>query len=84
MVFDNRRVLEAYSQDDVTVLRQDCLVFRREFMHIGNIEDFLEPITIASSSNKVLRKSFLEPDTMGFIPMGVYSGNVNYSRKALM
>jgi hypothetical protein len=27
-VFDNRRVLESYCQDDVTVLRQACQVFR--------------------------------------------------------
>jgi len=30
-VFDNRPVLEAYCQNDVTVLRQACLVFRQEF-----------------------------------------------------
>jgi len=35
-LFDNRRVLEKYCQNDVTVLRQACRVFRREFMHIGN------------------------------------------------
>ena len=33
--FDNRRVLNKYCHDDVTVLRQACRVFRREFMHIG-------------------------------------------------
>ena len=26
-MFDNRRVLETYGQDDVTVLRQACRVF---------------------------------------------------------
>ena len=31
-VFDNRHVLEQYCQDDVTVLRQACRVFRREFL----------------------------------------------------
>jgi len=30
-LFDNRLVLEAYCQDDVTVL-QACRVFRREFL----------------------------------------------------
>ena len=34
-VFDNRRVLEEYCQADVTVLRQACQVFRREFIQIG-------------------------------------------------
>jgi len=60
-VFNNRRVLEAYCQDDVPVLRQTCGVFRREFMQIGNIEVFLKAITIASACNKVSRKRFLKP-----------------------
>jgi len=53
--FNNRRMLEKYYEDDVTVLRQACRVFRRKFMHIGNIEVFLESITIASACYKVLR-----------------------------
>jgi len=61
-VFDNRRVLEQYCQDDVTVLCQACRVFRREFLEIGNIEGFLEALTIASACNKVLRKKFLKPE----------------------
>jgi len=83
-VFDNRRVLETYCQEDVTVLRQACRVFRREFIQIGNIEAFLEVITIPSACNKILRKQFLKPDTIGLIPTGGYSGNVNYSKKSLM
>jgi hypothetical protein len=35
-VFDNRHVLEQYCHDDVTVLRQACQIFRREFIEIGN------------------------------------------------
>jgi len=84
VVFDNRRMLEAYCQDDVTVLRQACRVFRREFMQIGNLEVFVEDISIASACNKVLRKRFLKPDTVGLIPTGGYSCNVNYSKKALI
>lgn len=45
---------------------------------------FLESITIASSCNKVLRKQFLQPDSIGVIPTGGYSGNVKYSRKAMI
>jgi len=44
----------------------------------------LETITIASACNKLLRKRFLKPDTIGLIPTGGYSGNVNYSTKSLM
>jgi len=57
-IFDNLYVLEQYCQDDVTVLRQACRVFRREFLEIGNIEVFLEALTIASACNKVLGKIF--------------------------
>jgi hypothetical protein len=35
-VFDNRHVLKQYCQDDVTVLRQACQIFRRDFIEIGN------------------------------------------------
>ena len=83
-VFDNKHVLEAYCQDDVTVLRQACQVFRRQFLQVGNIDVFQESVTIASACNKVLRRLFLKPYTIGLIPTGGYSGNVNYSKKALM
>jgi len=58
-LFDNRCVLETYCQDDVTVLRQACRVFRRVFIHIGIIEVFLEAIKNASARNKMLREQFL-------------------------
>ena len=82
-VFDNLLVLETYCQDDVTVLRQACRVFRREFAQIGNIDVFQESITIASACNKVLRKRFLQPDTIGLIPKGGYTANCKQSKKAL-
>ena len=69
-VFDNRLALETYCKDDVTVLRQACRVFRREFMQIGNIDIFLGAITIASACNKLLRKRSLKPETLSLIPTG--------------
>ena len=77
-------MLEAYCQDDVTVLRQACTVFRREFIEIGNFDVFTESVTIASACNKLLRKRFLKPNTIGLIPTGGYSCNVKQSKKALM
>jgi hypothetical protein len=53
-------------------------------MKIGNIDVFLEAVTIASARNIVLRKKFLEPETIGLIPTGGYSANNRYSKKALM
>ena len=83
-IFDNRRVLESYCQDDVTLLRKACKVFRREFMSIGNLEVFLEKIIIASACKKVLRKRFLQPDTIGLIPTRGYTCNHNYSKNTLI
>ena len=67
-VFDNRHVLLQYCQDDVTVLRQACHMFRRDFMEVGNLDVFLESCTIASACNKVFCKRFLKPETLGLIP----------------
>jgi hypothetical protein len=66
-VFDNKRVLEQYCQDEVTVLRQACQAFRREFKDTGHKEVFQESYTIASACNKVFRKQFLQTDTIGLI-----------------
>ena len=82
--FDNRHVLESYCQDDVTVLRHACRVFRREFMQIGHIDFFVESIALEFACNKVLRKRFLKPDTIGLIPTGGYTCNNRYRKKALM
>jgi hypothetical protein len=82
-VFDCRRVLEEYCQYDITVLRQACRIFRRDIMEIGNIDMFLEAVTIASACIKVLRKKFLKPETIGLIPNGGYIANNRYSKKAL-
>ena len=84
-VFDNRRLLEQYCQDDVIVLRQACQQFCREFMDVGHVDIFLESSTIASACNRVLRKRFLKFETIGLIPAGgSYRCNQNYSQKALM
>jgi hypothetical protein len=55
--------------------------FRCEFMRVGNID---ESVTIAPACNKLLRKMFLKPDTIGLIPTGGYTGNFKYSKKTMM
>jgi hypothetical protein len=84
IVFDCRRVLEQYCQEEVTVLRQACRIFMRDFMEIGNIDVFLEAVIIASACNKVLRNKFLKHKTTGLIPSGGYTANNRYSKKTLM
>ena len=83
-VFDNKLVLEKYCENDVTVLRKTCQIFRQEFIEIGSIEIFIESFAIASACNKVLRKRFLKPDTFGLITDDGYSCNNKYNKKALM
>jgi hypothetical protein len=73
--FNNRSVLESYCQNDVTVLRQACKILRRNFVEIGNIEGFLEAMTIASVCNKVFGKQFWKPNTIDIIPSGGYTNN---------
>jgi len=65
------------------VLREAFTIFRREFIEIGNIEVFLDSFTTASACNKVLRKKFLTPYTIGLIHASGYSCNQNYRKKAL-
>jgi hypothetical protein len=79
-IFDNRRVLEDYCQAEVTVLRQACQVFRREFIEIGNVV-FIESITIASACNKVLGRRFLKPETIGLIPTVGYRSTLTKAKR---
>jgi hypothetical protein len=53
-------------------------------MEIGNIDVFLEAVTIASACNEVLRKKFLKPQTIGLIPTVGHSASNRYSKKALI
>jgi G:T-mismatch repair DNA endonuclease (very short patch repair protein) len=82
--FDNRKELERYCQMDVSILKQACCEFRNTFLKIGNIDVFQESITIASVCNKVFRKNFLKPNSIGLIPKGGYRKADKQSRKALL
>ena len=66
------------------MLREACSVLRRKFIQIGNIDVFLESVTITPACNKVMRKRFPKPNMIGLIPAGGYTDNVNYSNKAIM
>ena len=76
--------METYYQDDYTVLRKTCRVFRRGSTSGREYVGFMEAITNESVCNKMLRKRFLEPDTKRVIPTGGYTGDFKYSKKSLM
>jgi hypothetical protein len=79
-VFDNRRVLKQYCQDDVSLATSKS-DFKARFHEITNNEVFLETLTIASACNKVLRKKILKAETVGLIPAECCSANKRYSEK---
>ena len=72
-VFDNKYMLESYCYANVTVLRLACKTFLTLFKAIGNIEVFLESVSLASACNKVFRRNYLTPDTIGIIPRVDYA-----------
>jgi hypothetical protein len=69
---------------DVSILKQACCEFRNTFLKIGGIDVFQESITIASACNKVFRKQFLKPNSIGLVPKGGYRKADKLSRKALL
>ena len=56
--------MESYCQFDVSVLQEAFRVFSCEFIEIGNIDVFLEHVTLASACNKGMRKRFLKPNRL--------------------
>ena len=77
-------ITDACWNSTVRMMSPSCVKCVRYFMDVGNVDIFLDSFTIASACNKVLRKRFLKPETVGLIPKGGYSCNQNHSKKALM
>ncbi|XP_072377730.1 uncharacterized protein [Diabrotica undecimpunctata] len=82
-VFDFRKEIEEYCISDVEILAQSCLSFRKQLLDTSNVCPFLEATTVASTCNKVYRRNFLQPDTIGLIPKGGYRFKDNQSKIAL-
>jgi hypothetical protein len=82
-IFDDRRVLGRYCQTDVTLLRKFCRRFRKEILQIGNLVVFLECMSIALACNKMFRKKFLQPDTVGIFPIGGHIWNMKQTKVAI-
>lgn len=70
--FNMCRDLESYCVSDVDILMRACLKFREQLISASNVCPFTEACTIASTCNKVFRRNFLKPNTIGIIPRGGY------------
>ena len=65
-VFDFKKELVAYCRSDVDILRRSMMMFRADFLKIGNINP-LQYITIASVCMAVYCSKFMPENTMGII-----------------
>lgn len=82
-VFDFRKEILQYCVNDVSILRESCLCFRRLFLQQTEVDPF-RYITIASSVMAVFRSNFLKPETIAIVPNDNYRGVQKlYSRSSI-
>lgn len=81
--FDFKKELIDYCTNDVEILAQACIAFRKIFLNECNVDPFLECTTIASACNLVFRRLFLKPNEIGLIPKNGYRLRDNQSAVAL-
>ncbi|XP_070556488.1 uncharacterized protein [Ptychodera flava] len=81
--FNLKQELENYCRSDVDILRRSCLKFQDMFKQQNGVDPFRDCVTIASACNVVLRRNFLEKDTIGIIPDHGYIYRRNQSVIAL-
>jgi len=67
-VFDFKKELKYYCEQDVNVLLQACIKFENLFEDFTDLKPLACSVTIASSCMQVFRRSFLIPDTIPVIP----------------
>ncbi|KAG5876882.1 hypothetical protein JTB14_007458 [Gonioctena quinquepunctata] len=67
-VFHFQKEIEEYCISDVDILTESCLKFRDLLISETQVCPFMEATTIASTCNKVYRRNFLKPNTIGIIP----------------
>ncbi|KAK5650251.1 hypothetical protein RI129_001280 [Pyrocoelia pectoralis] len=72
-----------YCVTDVKILLKGCIRFWNIFKSSNYVDPFTEACTIASACNKVFRRRFLKPNTIGLIPVGGYRMADTQSKIAL-
>lgn len=70
--FDLQQEMTDYCISDVEILTQTCVKFHNMMIEAGNVSPFTEAITIPGACNKLFRRQFLKPNTMGVIPKNGY------------
>lgn len=70
--WDFRKELVSYCQQDVTILRQATLAFRKLFFEISDGLDCFEVVTLASAAHAVFRARSMPAETLAVFPYGGY------------
>ncbi|XP_031348773.1 uncharacterized protein LOC116174886 [Photinus pyralis] len=81
-VFNFKEELIEYCVSDVDILAQSCLKFRQLMIKEGNVCPFTESVTLPGACNKIFRRGFMTPNTIGLIPKGGYRHCDNQSKIA--
>ncbi|XP_030758042.1 uncharacterized protein LOC115883772 [Sitophilus oryzae] len=82
-MFDFEKEFIEYCVSDVDILTQASLKFRKLMIDEGNVCPFTEASTLPSTCNKIFRRNFLQPETIGIIPKNGYRLCDNQSKIAL-
>ncbi|XP_057658493.1 uncharacterized protein LOC130895287 [Diorhabda carinulata] len=82
-VFDFQKEIIAYCIDDVSILARSCLKFRDLLLKEGGVDPFTEAITLPGACNKIFRRNFLKPNTIGLIPKNGYRCRDKQSKIAI-
>ncbi|KAJ8965797.1 hypothetical protein NQ317_018951 [Molorchus minor] len=80
--FNMQKDIVEYCISDVNILTQACIKFRNLFIMDSNVCPFTEAITLPGACNKVYRRNFLKPNTIGIIPKNGYRWRNNQSKIA--
>ncbi|XP_031342339.1 uncharacterized protein LOC116170237 [Photinus pyralis] len=78
-IFDFKKELVEYCISDVNILAQSCLKLRKLMIEEGNVCPFIDSVTLPGACNKIFRRNFLKPNTIGLIPKGGYRFRDNQS-----
>ena len=82
-VFDMRKEIIKYCINDVEILSEACLKFRKLLLDSCNVCPFTEATTIASTCNLVYRRNYLKDNQIAIIPKNGYRWVDNQSISAI-
>ena len=81
-IFDFQTELLEYCVQDVKILREGCLTFRKLIIDYAGVDPFIT-CTLASLTTLIWRCKFMPEDTVGVIPQNDYTPRRNTSYKSI-